>query len=417
MLQLFNTMTRRKEPFRPKHTRARSVVKMFSCGPSIYSPPHIGNYRTFIWEDVLQRYLEYQGNEVKRVINLTDIEDKAVEEAEERGLSVAELTGANAERFIEEAGRLRIKLPVQMPRSSTSVNQAVYLIRKLLDKGYAYRHKGDIFFDPLKFDGFGKLFRLDMRKWPKNRKRFKRDTYPGQRWNLGDFILWHGCKKDDKVCWDTEIGSGRPSWNIQDPAMIYESLGCSLDIFCGGIDNLYRHHDYNIAVMESVSGQELAGHWLHGQHVLVGGKKMSKSLHNIVYPENLIEHGYSWEQIRFYLLSKQYRKKLNLSMDAVRAESMRLDALRAMTLDLTTPREHSEGTLSDEDASSLTDDLTASFDAGMNNDLDTPSAVEDLFGKVQRLHLLHKIGRIRREQTLIIEEKLRKIDSVLQFLF
>ena len=137
------------------------------------------------------------------------------------------------------------------------MEQAVHLIRELLEKGYAYRYKADIFFDPLKFEGFGKLFRLDMSKWPKTKKRFKQDTYPGRRWNLGDFILWHGCKNRDKVCWDTEIGKGRPSWNIQDPAMISETLGYSLDIFCGGIDNLYRHHDYNIAVMESVSGEEL----------------------------------------------------------------------------------------------------------------------------------------------------------------
>jgi cysteinyl-tRNA synthetase len=390
---------------------------MFSCGPSIYSAPHIGNYRTFIWEDVLQRYLEYQGYEVKRVINLTDIEDKAIEEAQERGLPVGELTGAIAGRFIEEAGRLRIKLPEQIPRSSTSVQQAVYLIRRLLEKGYAYRHKADIFFDPLKFKGFGKLFRLDMSKWPKTRKRFKRDTYPGLRWNLGDFILWHGCKGGDEVCWDTEIGRGRPSWNVQDPAMISETLGYRLDIFCGGIDNLYRHHDYNIAVMESVSGEELARYWLHGRHVLAGGKKMSKSLHNIIYPENLMEQGFSWEQIRYYLLARQYRKEINLSMDGVREQSSTLDALRAMTRDLSTPREKTEQIVEDEAVSSLTEALTASFEAGMNNDLDTSSAVAGLFGAVQRLHFLHKIGRIGRKQTQTIEERLRKTDSVLQVLF
>jgi len=417
MLQLYNTMTRQKEPFRPENGRARGVVRMFSCGPSIYSPPHIGNYRTFIWEDLLQRYLEYQGYEVKRVINLTDIEDKAVEEAQEHGLPVGELTGAIAGRFIEEARLLRIKLPERIPRSSTSVQQAVYLIRKLIEKGYAYRYKADIFFDPLKFKDFGKLFRLDMSKWPKTRKRFKRDTYPGLRWNLGDFILWHGCEAGDEVCWDTEIGRGRPSWNVQDPAMISETLGYSLDIFCGGIDNLYRHHDYNIAVMESVSGKELARYWLHGQHVLVDAKKMSKSLHNIVYPGNLIEQGFSWEQIRFYLLSRQYRKKLNLSMDGVRAASSKLDALRAMTRDLSIPGEKTERIIDNETVSSLTEDLTASFDAGMNDDLDTPSALEGLFGAVQRLHFLHKIGRIGTEQTRTIEERLRKADSVLQVLF
>jgi cysteinyl-tRNA synthetase len=199
--------------------------------------------------------------------------------------------------------------------------------------------------------------------------------------------------------------------------MISETLGYSLDIFCGGIDNLYRHHDYNIAVMESVSGEKLARHWLHGRHVLAGGKKMSKSLHNIVYPGNLIEQGFSWEQIRFYLLSRQYRKEINLSMDGVRAQGSKLDALRAMTRDLSIPGERTEQIMEDEAVSSLIEDLTASFEAGMNNDLDTPSAVEGLFGAVQRLHFLHKIGRIGREQTRTIEEKLRKTDSVLQVLF
>ncbi|SPF40898.1 Cysteinyl-tRNA synthetase, class Ia [Syntrophobacter sp. SbD1] len=412
MLQLFNTMTRQKESFRP----ADSTVKMFTCGPSIYSRPHIGNYRTFIWEDVLQRYLGYLGYEVKRVINLTDLEDKAIDEAKERGLPVGELTEGIAMHFFEEAGRLRIKLPERIPRSSTSIEQAVYLIRKLIEKGYAYRHNGDIFFDPLKFKGFGKLFRLDMSKWPKTRRRFKRDTYPGKRWNLGDFILWHGCKEGDKVCWDAEIGRGRPSWNIQDPAMISESLGYSLDIFCGGIDNLYRHHDYNIAVMESVSGRELSRYWMHGEHVLTGGKKMSKSLGNIIYPDNLIEHGFSWEQIRFYLLTRQYRRKINLSMDAVRIEGSKLEGLRTMTRDLSIPG-NSSTKPGDKAVTSLTEALTGSFETAMNNDLDTPSAIEGIFETVQRLHLLHKDGKIGREQTRVIEEKLRKADSVLQVLY
>jgi cysteinyl-tRNA synthetase len=414
MLELFNTMTRLKEPFTSQASR---VVKMFTCGPSIYSPPHIGNYRTFIWEDVLQRYLEYQGHAVKRVMNLTDIEDKAIEEAEARGLRVEELTGAIAERFAEEARRLRIKLPEHMPRSSTSVEPAVSLIGRLLDKGCAYRHKGDVFFDPLKFKGFGKLYRLDMSKWPKEKKRFKRDTYPGQRWNMGDFILWHGCKENSGVCWESEIGRGRPSWNIQDPAIISENFGWSVDIFCGGIDNLCRHHDYNIAVMGCASGKELARYWLHGQHVLAAGRKMSKSLHNIVYPEDLIKQGYSWDQIRFYLLSKQYREKINLRMEAVREESSRLDELKAILKDLTSPGEDSEAVPPDGEVGRLIDDLTASFEAGMNEDLNTPSAVEGLFGDLRRLHRLHKAGRIGKVQTRTIEERLRKIDSVLQFLF
>ncbi|MDR3557496.1 MAG: class I tRNA ligase family protein [Syntrophobacteraceae bacterium] len=412
MLELYNTMTRRKELFRP----IGSPVRMFTCGPSIYSAPHVGNYRTFIWEDVLQRYLEYLGHDVRRVINLTDIEDKAIEEALGRGMPVGELTGGNAERFVAEAGRLRIKLPERIPRASTSVEQAVHLIGQLLDKGYAYRHEGDIFFDPLKFEGFGKLFRLDMSKWPKTKKRFKQDTYNGRRWNLGDFILWHSCGDDDSVCWNTEIGRGRPSWNIQDPAMISESLGYSLDIFCGGIDNIYRHHDYNIAVMESVSGLELARYWIHGEHVLVGGKKMSKSIGNIVYPGDMVDGGFSWEQIRFYLLSRQHRKRLNLDMDKAAEQGARLTDLRQMVSELVSGPRPGE-TARKETVESFIDSLTVSFEEAMNNDLDTPSAVAGLSRALAELLGIHKAGGIGREHTRMIEERLRKVDSVLQFLF
>lgn len=412
MLELFNTLTRQKEPFRPKDSR---VVRMFTCGPSIYAPPHIGNYRTFIWEDVLQRFLEYMGHEVKRCISLTDIEDKAIEEAEERGVSVHELTDAIAGRFAREAESLRIKLPEKIPRASTSIEEAVHLVRELMEKNYAYRYKGDIFFDPLKFKGFGKLFRLDMSKWPKMKKRFKRDTYPGRRWNLGDFILWHGFKNGDKVYWDTPIGKGRPSWNIEDPAMISESLGYSLDICCGGVDNLYRHHDYNIAVMESVSGEEFARYWLHGEHVLAGAKKMSKSLHNIVYPEDLVDQGFSWEQVRFYLLSKHYRKKLHLNMDEMCKVGSRLNTVRENIVDLLSgsqPWERETESPLDE----LAAELKVSFETAMNNDLDTAAAIDSIFAAVGRLHSLHKAGGIAMEQRRAIGVQLLKIDSVLQLL-
>jgi cysteinyl-tRNA synthetase len=392
------------------------VVRVFSCGPSIYAPPHIGNYRTFIWEDVLQRYLKYLGFEVQRCINLTDLEDKAVEEAAARGVSVGELTDANAVRFLDEARRLRINMPENIPRSSTSVEQAVFLIRELMEKGYAYRYRGDIFFDPLKFKGFGKLFRLDMNKWPKTKQRFKQDTYPGRRWNLGDFILWHHFKEGDGVYWDTPLGKGRPAWNVQDPAMISQTLGYSLDICCGGVDNLYRHHDYNIAVMESVSGEELARYWLHGEHVLVRGKKMSKSLGNIVYPEDLVDSGFSWEQIRFYLMSKHYRKKLNLNLDELRRTSLKLEGMRGIVSELLKGARNGEG-VRNKAARDLTGELKTSFDKGMNNDLDTPTAIDGVFKQIERLHSLHKAGKIGPEQSLAVGARLREIDSVLQVLF
>ena len=175
-LHLTNTLSRKKEPFR---SREAGTVKLFTCGPSTYSRAHVGNYRTFLYEDVLQRHLEYLGYHVERMIHFTDVEDKAIDEAQEQGIGLKDLTGPVEDRFFKEVDLLAIKLPEHIPRSSTSVDQAVHLIEILLDKGYAYRHGKDIFFDSLKFEGFGKLYGLDMSRWPEKKRRFRKDTYPG----------------------------------------------------------------------------------------------------------------------------------------------------------------------------------------------------------------------------------------------
>jgi len=299
-LCLTNTLSRKMERFRPLEGR---TVKMFTCGPSVYRRPHLGNYRTFLFEDVLLRYLEYLGYEVRRIINLTDVEDKSLAEASEHGLTLEALTEPVADRFYRESALLGMKLPEAIPRSSTVVEEAVDLIETLIRKGYAYKHGPDIFYDPLKFQGFGKLFGLDMGRWPSKRRRFRRDTYPGRRWNLGDFILWHGSQSGESAAqWETRIGPGRPAWNIQDPAAIVKHLGFRVDICCGGSDNLYRHHDYTLAIMESASGHEFCRTWLHGEHLLVDGAKMSKSRGNIVYTEQLLEQGYTAGHLRFFLI-------------------------------------------------------------------------------------------------------------------
>jgi cysteinyl-tRNA synthetase len=209
------------------------------------------------------------------------------------------------------------------------VEQAVRIIQDLLSKAVAYWHDGNVFFDPLKYEGFGRLFRLDMSRWPKKTVRFKKDTYRGRRWNRGDFILWHGHVDGDVGAWHTEIGYGRPSWNIQDPAMVIEHLGPEIDINCGGIDNIYRHHDYNIAVIESYSGKRYANYFLHGEHLVVEGKSMSKSRGNILYPEDIYAWGYRPHHLRYFLISKHYRRKLNLTRTAFQTAARRIDELRA----------------------------------------------------------------------------------------
>ena len=415
MLHLYNTMSRRKEVFEPLDDKQ---VKMFTCGPSIYRRPHVGNYRSFLWEDVLQRYLEYQSYEVRRVINFTDVEDKAIAEAEKEGEDVAELTGRVADHFFNDTGLLRIKLPPEIPRSSTSVDQAVELIKILLGKKIAYWHDKDVFFDPLKFEGFGRLYRLDMSRWPKEKKRFRRDTYPGRRWNLGDFILWHGRRDDEGLFWETDIGQGRPSWNIQDPAMVTKHLGYRIDIACGGIDNIYRHHDYNLAVIEAASGEEFSRYWVHGEHLLADGKKMSKSKGNIIYPEDLLQNGLTPLHVRFYLLYGHHRKRMNLTMGSYCKTAEKLDAFRKTVQGLldpesaAAPRKNPEKT-----ASELIDGLLEDFKAYMDDDLRIQGAFDAITDGVLRLASLKRDGRLTAADCRKIQENLGRIDQVLLVIF
>ncbi len=414
-LCLKNTLTDRKEIFKPR--QKDGPVKIFTCGPSIYSWPHIGNYRTFLFEDVLQRYLDYLGYPIQRLINFTDVEDKAVDEARRRGVSLEELTEPVAERFFKECRLLRIALPESaVSRSSTSIDQAVHLIQRLLDKGIAYRHGKNIYYDPLKFKGFGKLYGLDMSRWPEKKVRFHKDTYPGHRWNLGDFVLWMGRKKnaDGEVYWETELGKGRPSWNVQDPAMITKHLGYRIDISCGGIDNLYRHHDYNIAVIEGVSGKKFANYWLHGEHVLVDGLKMSKSRGNIVYVEDVLADGFAPHHLRFYLIYGHYRQKIDLNRDHLHLARGRIDTFCELAAKIT--GEERTAARSHESVPGLIRRLAAGFEERMNDDLDVKGAFDSLYETAETLAKTAASGKLSKKDRQEASRILDRIDGVLQIL-
>ncbi len=361
-------------------SRESGKVKVFTCGPSIYRRPHIGNYRTFLYEDILIRYLEYLGYDVKRIINFTDLEDKTIEESLTRELKIEEITSAAADHFYSESNDLRIKLPDVIPTSSGSVSEAVEIIQTLIQKGHAYYYGKDVFFDPLTFSGFGKLFGLDMNKWPEKKVRFRRDTYNGNRWNKGDFILWHADRGEHVHFWDTSIGRGRPSWNVQDPAMIVKHLGEQVDINCGGIDNIYRHHDYNIAVMESYTGKEYANYYLHGEHLLIDGRSMSKSRGNILYPEGVYESGYFPIELRFFLTAtKHYRKKLDFSIGNMNNASLRLKSLKGKIAELLAVPDNVLKTLpGNKKTELLIADLEPVFKRGMDDDLSLKEAVDSV---------------------------------------
>lgn len=418
LLKVFNTLSREVEVFKP---REKGKVIMFTCGPSVYRRPHLGNYRTFLYEDLLQRYLEYLGYEVVRLISLTDIEDKAIVEAEKEGVSVKELAERNRRIFSEDSELLRMRSPTysacMMVCSSTAVEEAGKLIKALMEEGYAYYHKHqgrrNVYFDALKYKDFGKLSKLDMSKWPKKKRRFHKDTYPGTPWNMGDFILWHGYKEGDADFWDTEIGRGRPAWNIQDAATIIKYLGPTVDAACGGIDNLTRHHDYTIAIIEGFAEREFAHYWFHGEHLFVDGKKMSKSRGNVYYPNDLVEKGYSGEHVRFFLIYGHYRKRLNFTLEKMKRASRKLNAFKEAVASL----ERAESKESSLEARRLVDELIPAFDSCMNNDLDVKAAFNALCSAVAKLGSLSKRGKLSYEDARRAIDSLRRIDSVLQIAF
>jgi cysteinyl-tRNA synthetase len=410
MLELYNTMSRSREAFKP---RRDNEVRIFTCGPSTYRRPHVGNYRTFLYEDVLVRYLEHLGFQVLRVINFTDIEDKMLAEAVRLGTRPSEIAGDVAERFFKETSELSIELPPEIPRASTSVEQAVQIIQELVRKGVAYWHDGNVFFDPLKYEGFGRLFRLDMSRWPRGKVRFKKDTYRGRRWNLGDFVLWHGHENGDVGAWHTEIGYGRPSWNIQDPAMVIEHLGPEIDINCGGIDNIYRHHDYNIAVIESFSGSRYANYFLHGEHLVVDGKSMSKSRGNILYPEDIYAWGYLPHHLRFFLISKHYRRKLNLTRSAFAEKARWIDGLRERVARLLHPGAAAAAPAAPQGAGTgAAAELLALFERWMNEDLWIGRALEELDGALAGI----EAGASPRPRVSELRAAVERIDSVARVL-
>lgn len=402
MLSLYNTMTRSVEPFKP---RKKGEAAVFTCGPSIYRRPHIGNYRTFMYEDILVKYLEYCGFRVNRAIPLTDIEDKTILEARAKKKKIEDITGNVEKIFLSEAKTLGIKLTGKVQRTSECVDCSAEIIRALIEKGNAYRYRGDIFFAPLTYPDFGKLYRLDKKRWPDRTVHFRRDTYNGNRWNLGDFILWHGYRDGDIKWWDTSIGRGRPSWNIQDPSVVIRHLGRQIDINCGGIDNIYRHHDYNIAIMESYTGLEYARHYMHGQHLVVDGRPMSKSLGNILYPGDVFKHGCTARELRLFLFHTHYRKKLNFTKRRFEESCGRMPFIHDRTVKLV----RKPGAASGEHArvKELVGRLARVFEENMNNDLAAGAAfdaVADIILELDKLRssmtprntadLLAVLGRI-----------------------
>jgi cysteinyl-tRNA synthetase len=404
MLNLYNSLGKKMEKFHPVNP---DVVNVFTCGPSVYQRTHIGNFRTFLFEDILIRYLEFSGYKVQRGMNFTDIEDKALKEAHRKKTSLRALTSENIETFLGEMQTLRMKIPDYLPRASEHVGDAVRIIGQLMKQGVAYQYGNNIYFDPLKFPGFGKIYGLDMTQWPSKKIRFHRDTYSGLRWNRGDFILWHGCRADDRVCWDSEVGSGWPAWNIQDPSMVSRYFAEPLSIYCGGIDNLIRHHDYSAAILESIRPYPMSRFWLHCRHLFVNGKKMSKGTSEVIYVDNLLQQGYAKEEIRFFLIYDHYGKRMNYRDEAMAKSASCLRTIRDRIGEIS-----KKAGVETEPEEIRSRRIETAFMEHMDNDLDVKRAFDGIASILDGI----SPDCLRAEEAAAIMATIRKIDCVLQVL-
>jgi cysteinyl-tRNA synthetase len=324
-LRLHDTLTRRVEPFAPAEA---GHVRMYTCGPTVYERAHIGNFRAFTWEDLLRRCLKWKGYRVTQVMNLTDVDDRTIRAASERGVSLAEVTEPVTEAFFEDWETLGLEPVEENPRATRHVPQMIELVRRLEAGGYTYESDGSVYFAIDRFPGYGRLANIEPESLQSSGRVEGDENYSKE--NPRDFVLWKGGERADEervAVWDSPWGPGRPGWHLECSAMAMEYLGETLDIHTGGVDNIFPHHVNEIAQSEAATGQPFSHWWLHVEHLLSEGEKMSKSLGNYHTIESLVGQGFRPSAIRYLLLSAHYRSQLNFTLEGLRDAGRAVDRL------------------------------------------------------------------------------------------
>ena len=366
--RLYNTLTRRIEPFTPEDGQ---TVRLYTCGPTVYRPAHLGNFRTFLFEDLLRRVIALRGWKLFQVMNLTDVDDKIIKSASERGLSIGEVTAPITEIFHNDRAYLRIEDAELYPKATDHIPEMIGIVEKLMERKLAYlADDGTIYFAIDKFKDYGKLSRLDTRE-VKAGARVMQDDYSKE--NAQDFALWKAAKPEDEAAgaaWDSPWGRGRPGWHLECSAMAMKYLGETLDIHCGGIDLIFPHHEDEIAQSEGATGKPFSRFWCHGEFLLTDGTKMAKRLGNVATVQDLRDQGVPAAAFRHFVFSTHYRKQLNMSGDALEASiegvrrigdfAERLAAARGATPELEKIAEEAEA----EVKAALYDDLNAPIALG-----------------------------------------------------
>ena len=368
-LKFYNTLTRQKEEFIPL---VKGEVKMYSCGPTVYSYPHIGNYKAYIFADTLKRVLLYSGFKVKHIMNITDIDDKTIRDSQKEKKSLKEFTEFYTKEFYKDSKSLHILKPDKFTKATDYIDEMVKIIKNLLEKKLAYKSQdGSIYFDIKKFKKYGKLSGITLEKLKENASgRTNNDEYDKD--NVQDFALWKAWdEKDGIVFWENELGKGRPGWHIECSAMSMKNLGEQIDIHTGGVDNIFPHHENEIAQSESFTGKQFVKYWMHNEWLLVDSKKMAKSEKNFYTLRDVIEKGINPVAYRFWLLMANYRTRVNFVWEALEGSEIALKRLFRLYMEL--------GNITGK----INEEYRKKFQEYIEDDLDTPRALSLLWDLIK----------------------------------
>jgi cysteinyl-tRNA synthetase len=401
-IQLHNTLTGKTEPFAPQKA---GEVRMYTCGPTVYDYAHIGNYRTFVFQDILRRFLKLRGFKLNHVMNLTDVDDRIIANAAAAGKSIRDYTEKYVQAFFEDCKTLSIEAPEHWIRATDHIDDMVTLIQKLQQKTFTYPSEGSIYYRITKFPDYGKLSKIDLTGIQAG-ARVDNDRY--EKESARDFALWKAPKPGEHF-WETPIGPGRPGWHIECSAMAMKYLGETLDIHTGGIDLAFPHHENEIAQSEAATGKPFVRYWLHAEHLLVEGEKMSKSLGNFFTLRDLFGKGYKPSALRFALASVPYRKQLNFTFDGLQQATSSVERLRNFADRLKQgkfPAGKQKG-MSERIAKAAEE-----FDAGLSEDLNTARALAAAFDLVREVNIAMDKGEFRQGDVPAAQEFLTAFDKV-----
>ncbi len=414
-LKIYNTLSCRIDELIPggeKKDRLEDYppVTIYSCGPTVYSYAHIGNFRTFIFNDFLRRYLKFRGFKVNHAMNITDVDDKTIAGAAADHITLKEYTGKYTDIFFNDLATLNIEPVEHNPRATESVDAMIDIIAHLEEKGLMYEKEGSLYFSISKYDRYGRLSNVDSREI-KSGLRYDTDEY--EKDDVRDFALWKSSKPGE-ISWDTPWGKGRPGWHIECSAMIRKIFGTTIDIHTGGVDLIFPHHENEIAQSEAAYGETFVRHWIHAEHLLVDGSKMSKSKGNFYTLRDLLDRGFSPRAIRYLLISAHYRKQLNFTFEGIGQVDQalsRLDNLLVRLNDIKTVKELSPETVK------LSEELTTRFTESLDDDLNISGGMAALFDYVHAVNSLIDQDAMGTADASHVIDCLKKIDSVLGVIF